>query len=203
MVVDIKPYKNKYKIVLDNDEFFWLYKGDIRKFKIEIDQEITENTYGDIKQLLYERGKERSLYILDKTFKTEKQIKDKLIQGLYPEDVINRILEFLKKYDIINDKRYAAMYIEYKGKTKSKRQISQDLMLKGISKNIISEGFELSNYSDASSLKKVIEKKTKRYNPENQNDLQKLYQYLMGKGYNYSDIKNQLADYLREKSDEF
>ena len=100
-VVRIEPYKNRNKVVLDNEEKFLLYKGDIRKFKLESNQEISKATYNEIKQLLYERGKERALYILDKTFKTEKQIKDKLIQGMYPEDVIKRILEFLKKYDIM------------------------------------------------------------------------------------------------------
>ena len=89
-VVRIEPYKNRNKVVLDNEEKFLLYKGDIRKFKLESNQEISKVTYNEIKQLLYERGKERALYILDKTFKTEKQIKDKLIQGMYPEDVIKR-----------------------------------------------------------------------------------------------------------------
>lgn len=202
-VVRIEPYKNRNKVVLDNEEKFLLYKGDIRKFKLESNQEISKVTYNEIKQLLYERGKERALYILDKTFKTEKQIKDKLIQGIYPEDVIKRILEFLKKYDIINDKRYASMYIEYKGKTRSGRQISQDLMIKGISRDIISESFESTDYSDADSLKKIIDKRAKRYNLDNRKDLQKLYQYLMGKGYKYSDIKNELSEYFEHLESQF
>ena len=193
-VVRIEPYKNRNKVVLDNEEKFLLYKGDIRKFKLESNQEISKVTYNEIKQLLYERGKERALYILDKTFKTEKQIKDKLIQGMYPEDVIKRILEFLKKYDIINDKRYASMYIEYKGKTRSGRGISQD---------IISESFESTDYSDADSLKKIIDKRAKRYNLDDRKDLQKLYQYLMGKGYKYSDIKNELSEYFEHLESQF
>ena len=192
-VVRIEPYKNRNKVVLDNGEKFLLYKGDIRKFKLEINQEISKVTYNEIKQLLYERGKERALYILDKTFKTEKQIKD----------VIKRILEFLKKYDIINDKRYASMYIEYKGKTRSGRQISQDLMIKGISKDIISESFESTDYSDADSLKKIIDKRAKRYNLDDRKNLQKLYQYLMGKGYKYSDIKNELSEYFEHLESQF
>mgnify|MGYP002581957942 CR=1 FL=1 len=195
-VVRIEPYKNRNKVVLDNEEKFLLYKGDIRKFKLESNQEISKVTYNEIKQLLYERGKERALYILDKTFKTEKQIKDKLIQEMYPEDVIKRILEFLKKYDIINDKRYASMYIEYKGKT-------QDLMIKGISQDIISESFESTDYSDADSLKKIIDKRAKRYNLDDRKDLQKLYQYLMGKGYKYSDIKNELSEYFEHLESQF
>ena len=63
-VVRIEPYKNRNKVVLDNGEKFLLYKGDIRKFKLEINQEISKVTYNEIKQLLYERGKERALYIL-------------------------------------------------------------------------------------------------------------------------------------------
>ena len=37
-VVWIEPYKNRNKVVLDNGEKFLLYKGDIRKFKLESDQ---------------------------------------------------------------------------------------------------------------------------------------------------------------------
>ena len=109
----------------------------------------------------------------------------------------------MKKYDIINDKRYASMYIEYKGKTRSGRQISQDLMIKGISKDIISESFESTDYSDADSLKKIIDKRAKRYNLDDRKDLQKLYQYLMGKGYKYSDIKNELSEYFEHLESQF
>ena len=149
-VVRIEPYKNRNKVVLDNGEKFLLYKGDIRKFKLEINQEISKVTYNEI-----------------------------------------------------NDKRYASMYIEYKGKTRSGRQISQDLMIKGISKDIISESFESTDYSDADSLKKIIDKRAKRYNLDDRKDLQKLYQYLMGKGYKYSDIKNELSEYFEHLESQF
>ena len=100
---------------------------------------------------------------------------------MYPEDVIKRILEFLKKYDIINDKRYASMYIEYKGKTRSGRQISQDLMIKGISKDIISESFESTDYSDADSLKKIIDKRAKRYNLDDKEEFAEVVSISNGK----------------------
>ena len=62
-VVRIEPYKNRNKVVLDNGEKFLLYKGDIRKFKLEINQEISKVTYNEIKQLLYERWKRKSFII--------------------------------------------------------------------------------------------------------------------------------------------
>ena len=39
------------------------------------------------------------------------------------------------------------------------------------------------------------------YKPRN--DLQKLYQYLMGKGYKYSDIKNELSEYFEHLESQF
>ena len=202
-VVRIEPYKNRNKVVLDNEEKFLLYKGDIRKFKLESNQEISKVTYNEIKQLLYERGKERALYILDKTFKTEKQIKDKLIQGMYPEDVIKRILEFLKKYDIINDKRYAMLYLDYKKSVYSKRKIIQDLYTKGISKELIDEAFMESDFSEDDSISSVLKKRAKRYDLSDSKDLQKLYRYLVGKGYSFSMVKKAVDNYILEQKNSF
>ena len=43
----------------------------------------------------------------------------------------------------------------------------------------------------------------KRYNLDDRKDLQKLYQYLMGKGYKYSDIKNELSEYFEHLESQF
>ena len=53
------------------------------------------------------------------------------------------------------------------------------------------------------SLKKIIDKRAKRYNLDDRKDLQKLYQYLMGKGYKYSDIKNELSEYFEHLESQF
>ena len=76
-----------------------------------------------IYEVLYKRARERALYMLDDSYKTKKQIVDKLVLGKYPENIINKVIEYLEEYDMINDFRYAMLYIEYKSESKSKIQI--------------------------------------------------------------------------------
>lgn len=195
-IIQIEPFKNKYKVTLDDETSFLLYKGDIKSFNLEIGAELDTEKHNQLMDLLYKRAKERALYILDKTPKTQKQIKDKLSQGLYPDEIVDRVIVFLNKYDILNDYRYASTYIEYKSLSKSKKQIMQDLMVKGIDKDTIAVALEDSEYSDAKSLKNLINKKVEKYDLSDKKGLQKLYQYLLGKGYSYSDVKAELSDYL-------
>lgn len=195
-IIQIEPFKNKYKVTLDDETSFLLYKGDIKSFNLEIGAELDTEKHNQLMDLLYKRAKERALYILDKMPKTQKQIKDKLSQGLYPDEIVDRVIVFLNKYDILNDYRYASTYIEYKSLSKSKKQIMQDLMVKGIDKDTITVALEDSEYSDAKSLKNLINKKVEKYDLSDKKGLQKLYQYLLGKGYSYSDVQAELSYYL-------
>lgn len=197
LVLQIEACNNKYKIILDNEISFLLYKSDIKAYGLEEGAEINEEKYNELMDMLYKRAKERALYILDKTPKTQKQIRDKLVMGLYPDVIIEKVILFLNKYDILNDYLYASMYIEYKSLSKSKKQIMQDLMLKGISKNTIIDALENSGYSDRNSLKNLIDKKAKKYELNDKSGLKKIYQYLLGKGYSYSDIRYVLSDYIK------
>ncbi len=70
-------------------------------------------------------------------------------------------------------------------------------MTKGIKKDIIDKAFEESDYTDEQSLNKILEKRIKRYNLEEPKELQKLYRYLVGKGYNYNDVKSAVRQYSR------
>lgn len=195
-VVKVIPKGSRMQVTLDNGISFILYKGEIRRYNISENTVIDEKSYNEIWEILYKRARERALYILDDGYKTQKQIYDKLKSGNYPEEIIQSVISYLLEYDLIDDLRYASLYIEYKSESKSKRQIVQDLMTKGIKKDVIDKAFEEGNYTDEYSLNKVLEKRIKRYNLEEQKEVQKLYRYLVGKGYQYSDIKLALSRYL-------
>ena len=55
--------------------------------------------------------------------RTEYQINQKLKEGYYPTSIIERVIAFLKKYDYLNDKRYAVRYRDSYAKTKSCKRI--------------------------------------------------------------------------------
>ena len=79
-VTDIKEYlKNKYKIYL-NDEFaFVLYKGELRSYKIKIGNELNTKDYEEIiNNVLPKRAKLRCMNLLKSRDYTEAQLRKKL-----------------------------------------------------------------------------------------------------------------------------
>lgn len=193
-IIEIKPYKSKFKIRFDSHTEVLLYQKDIKRFHIYEGKEISVEESDEIYELLYKRAKERALFILDNAYKTEKQIRNKLIEGYYPSDIIERVIVFLKEYNMLDDYRYACMYIESGMMTKSRRRIVQDLYLKGISKELTERAFLEMNYSEAQSIQYLIEKKKSKYDLSDSKGIQKLFMYLSSKGYRYDDIKEALSN---------
>lgn len=198
LVTKLEPFGSRVKIYINNDFAFVLYKGEISKYGLKEGQEIPSNTYSVIMNKLFDRGKERALYMLDKSYKTKRYVMDKLKAGLYPESIIDKVVSFLEEINLINDLRYAEMYIDYKRGSKSKKQIVQDLYVKGVDKKLIDQAFEESDFSDTESLKKYIEKRKNKYDLSDRKDIQKFYLYLVSKGYSYGDVKDALRDYIDE-----
>ena len=198
LVTKLEPFGSRVKIYINNDFAFVLYKGEISKYGLKEGQEIPSNTYSVIMNKLFDRGKERALYMLDKSYKTKRYVMDKLKAGLYPESIIDKVVSFLEEINLINDLRYAEMYIDYKRGSKSKKQIVQDLYVKGVDKKLIDQAFEESDFSDTESLKKYIEKRKNKYDLSDRKDIQKFYSYLVSKGYSYGDVKDALKDYIDE-----
>ncbi len=198
LVTKLEPFGSRVKIYINNDFAFVLYKGEISKYGLKEGQEIPSNTYSVIMNKLFDRGKERALYMLDKSYKTKRYVMDKLKAGLYPESIIDKVVSFLEEINLINDLRYAEMYIDYKRGSKSKKQIVQDLYVKGVDKKLIDQAFEESDFTDTESLKKYIEKKNNKYDLSDRKDIQKFYSYLVSKGYSCGDVKDALRDYIDE-----
>ena len=67
---------------------------------MELVQEQVEEIYHEI---LRKRIKERALYLLKAADKTEYEIRTKLRQAFYPEELIDYAVDFLKQYRYIDD----------------------------------------------------------------------------------------------------
>ncbi len=196
-VIGLKENGKKIQVITDQEIKFQLYKGEIKKYHIYEGCTLDGDMLALITELLYKRARERALYILDRSYKTKKQIVDKLKNNMYPDCIIRKVTDYLEEYQLIDDNRFAIMYIDYKSGTRSKKQIVQDLYQKGISREIIEKAFENSGYTDKKSLEKLLEKKISKYDLAQTKDLQKLYCYLVQKGYQYGEIKEAIEKYRK------
>lgn len=187
--------KGRYKIDIDGQFRFVLYKGELHTYHVKEGERISDGFLEEIlSEVLPKRAKLRSMNLLKSREYTEYQIREKLRQGLYPEEAIDEAVEYVKSYRYIDDRRYAKDYIVYYSESRSRGRIEQDLFRKGISKELIRTVYEedLSgeNLPDEIPLiEKWLEKKG--YNKENADyqEKQKMGAFLYRKGFTLDNIE--------------
>lgn len=193
--------KKRVKVYIDNEFAFVLYKGELRDYIIKEGQELSEANYQEIMDVvLPKRCKLRAMNLLQKKDYTEKQLHDKLSEGLYPREIIVDAIHYVKAYHYLDDERYARDYIAYHMSIRSKNRIIQDLLGKGISKDIfmpIVEELYVEEDSDVEldQIKKLLIKK--HYDPEltEYKEKQKIMAFLLRKGFQMSDIRRAMDLY--------
>ena len=189
--------KKKYKVLLEGTKniIIALYPSEIRKYNIQEGNFISEEQYRQIEEILYKRGKERALYYLKNSDKTSYQMRSKLKEGLYPENIIEKILSFLNKYGYIDDLQYAIRFVNYNINKNSCLKIKEKLRVKGINKDIIDEAFDsLHEFDDEFDnrdsqielIRKLIKKKIRQ--DMDMNFENKLVMSLVRKGFLYEDV---------------
>lgn len=194
-ITEIKDIGKKCRIIIDDDIVVQLYKGEVRKLGIKADSQFSNESYNEMYNILNKRARERSLFLLKDMDKTEKQIRDKLKLGDYPEDIINNAIEFLKKYGYVDDIRYAKLYISSKQNSKSIKQIELELYKKGVNKENVSKVLLEMDLSNEEALNKLIEKIIKKYDLNDKTQYNKMCRYLLGKGFSYGEIQKALFKY--------
>ncbi len=187
--------KKRIKIFIDGEFAFVLYKGELRDYGIRVGQELSNTNYQDIIDVvLPKRCKLRAMNLLQKKDYTEKQLRDKLSEGLYPTEIVDDAIHYVKAYHYLDDERYARDYITYHMPIRSRNRIIQDLSGKGISKDIfmpIVEELYMEEDSDIEldQIRKLLAKK--HYDPEQADfkEKQKIVAFLVRKGFQMADIK--------------
>ena len=106
-------------------------------------------------------AKLKALSLLNHMDRTEAQLRRKLKEKGYEEEVINQTLEYVKSFGYINDLSYAERYILGKQESKSRKEIYAGLCQKGISREIIQQAMEQSYdaESEEEAILRICEKK--------------------------------------------
>jgi len=204
IVTGIAPVtKQKYKVELDGRPAFVLYKGELARYCIRLEQELTDEHYHEIVYVvLTKRAKKYVMHLLTKMDRTKKELEEKLKRNGYPEQAVNAAIAYVESYGYLNDKQYAINYMQaYEGKL-SKKQICWKLLGKGIDSQTIDSVCEEIKQTDESALiQKYISKKTKNQTGLTNKELKKLADYLYRRGFEGNDIWDALRHYQSDDND--
>jgi len=180
--------KKKRRIYINYDSAFSLYVGEIIKYKIKKDLPIDNEIYDEIvNEVLPKRAKLRAMNLLKDRDFTEHALRGKLKEGYYPEDSIRIAIEYVKSYGYIDDRRYVENYVNFKSVSKSRYQIKNFLLQKGVDKNLISEVcdkyYETSENSERKLIEKLISKRKVDIINITREEKSKLLGYLTRRGF--------------------
>ena len=143
IVTKIEEYdKKRCKIYIDEEFAFLLYKGELSEYEIIQGKNISEDIYVKIVgEVLSKRAKKRCLNLLEKKNYTEYKLREKLKEGLYPSEIEEEAIAYVKSFHYIDEYRYACDYIFYHKDTVTKKKIEEKLRLKGIEQDILHRAF--------------------------------------------------------------
>ena len=203
-VVNINYSKSKevFEVVFEDETRLLLNYNIFEKYKVSVDMDFSEDEILEIKYFSdIERAKSRAInYILGK-LKTKYEVRLKLKENGFAEDVIDEVLDILEKEEYLNDKVYCEIFIEDKKKLNGygKNKIKSLLIQKGISKNIFEDFLDEFEYDEEfdNALKMGIKKLELLSNEEdNFKKKQKIINYLAYRGFGFDVINDVLKEIL-------
>ena len=205
--------KNRVNIYVDNKFFCSLDISQVVDLRIKIGRELDDEEIKAIKKAsdfgkFYARALEYALvrprstkemndYLIRKTLNRKVRVKNRKtgeystrVREGYDPALVPLVLARLEERGYLNDSNFAAAWVENRNVSKgiSGKKLRLELRQKGIDQSVIDAVLDDSSRNDVDELRKVIERKVSKYP-----DQQKLIQYLLRQGFNYSDIVDELS----------
>lgn len=194
--VGIEPVtKTKFRIYLDGQFAFVLYKSELSSCHLKDGEAVTEDQIETIlSEIVLKRAKRKAMSLLQSMDRTESELRDRLLRQDFPEETVDQAVRYVKSFGYVDDRRYAESFILSRKGRKSRREIYAELSGKKIDGEIVDEMMERC-YEESDSgkaLRHLLRKK--HYDPSRASveEKQKLYAYLARKGFSYGEIKKAL-----------
>ena len=186
--------KGKAQVSFDEKEALILYISEIKKLGMEEQMFVSEELYH---RLFYEivgkRAIKRAMHLLEKMDRTEQQLRKKLLEGGYPNELVEEAIAYVKSYHYIDDERYARTFIRLNQDRRSIGRMKMDLFAKGISSDTIDRAInEEYETLPETLIQKLIEKKNFDPDTATRQETAKMYQYLFRNGFSRDEIMHVL-----------
>jgi len=185
---------DRLSIFIDGNYAFSLIEEDVLFFGIKENSEISQKTYDYIiNTVVYIKAQDTALKFLSHKMRTEKEIRKKLSQYEYSEAVTEKVVEFLEKYNYVNDYDYCMAYIRQSQKLNPAGSIAlkQKLRFYGAKSEDIDKAISDSGLDEAAAASRLLEKKLGSMNVDDMDasSKRKLQDFLLRKGYSYDIIR--------------
>lgn len=203
-VTNISYSKSKevFEVVFEDETKLLLNYNIFEKYKVSVDMDFSETEIQEMKYLSdIERAKSRAINYISGKLKTKYEVRLKLKEKDFTEDIIDEVIDILEKEEYLNDRLYCEVFIEDKKQLNGygKNKIKSLLIQKGISKSVFEDFLDEFEYEEEfdNALKMGIKKLSLLSNEEDVfKKKQKLLNYLAYRGFSFDVINDVLREIL-------
>ena len=201
-IEDQKRDPAKSNVYLDGQFAFSLLKQDVLYFRIKVGEELSEDTFQYIQDsLLYIRAQEIALHFIGYKMRTEAEVRRKLEEKEVQPEIRDRVMEFLKKYDYVNDVLYVQKYVQERERLapRGKNLLQLELRQKGVAEKTITAVLAEMELDEADAAVRLLAKKLRHAAlPLDQKQKQKLLAFLMRKGFDFETAKEAISQMMEQ-----
>jgi len=201
-----KKNKNRVSVYFDDSFAFGIDLNIMIKYSLAKNMELEDEFIEEIIKAEEEINVYNyALSVLSRYSKSEKQLKQKMMDKGFDKQFIENAIAKLKLKNYLDDEKYSEMLINNKINIYKygKRRIKEALYEKGIDKSIIEEKInELSDEDELERARILGLKKLKTLKEEDaRKKIVKLSNFLINKGFEYSMVKKAVSQLLNEDVD--
>ena len=179
------------RLFFDEEKYCLLYYNEIRRLGFHEQDEIGQEEFEELNKLLLHRAKLKAMSLLKYQDRTKKELKERLMRAEFPEFITEGAVAYVESFGYINDDAYIRNFIDSRKDKKSRREIYALLRQKGVDMNraeeIMEEMYE--EHSDQEAIRELLRKKHWDFACRDPKEKQKIYGYLVRKGFRYEDIR--------------
>lgn len=189
-----KRNKERVNIFLDGEYAFSL--AAITAAYLKTGQELSEDKIAELKmEDSYEKAKDSVMRLLGYRPRSVAEVRLKLRQKEYPDLVIERVLERFQELELLSDAAFARYWVDQREtfKPRSAMALRQELMQKGVSRELIDEA--IGDLDETAAAYRAAEKKAARWSTLPKDEFKrKVGSFLQRRGFNYSIIRDVVDD---------
>ncbi len=152
----------------------------------------------------YEQGMQKAVRALTARERTERELHQSLKKAGYAEDVIERIVSYLKERRYVDDERYANQLAQSMKSRRSTRRIAQTMQHKGIGRSAMLSALEHVDEGAQEILLQQLAQTYLRKHPDmsTPQERSKAIAHLVRKGFSYDNAREALQNATKTDGEE-
>jgi regulatory protein len=205
IITSIKPQKNfavkpggkRVNVYLDGKFGFGIDLENFVKLDLKVEQVLSEDEVKTIIQKLdFQKISDKLINFATIRPRSEKEIELWLLRKKVQKNYHRDLWDKLRRLELIGDEKFAKWWIGQRlaFRFKSKRELEQELRIKGIKREVVDRILGESNLNDEAMAKSLLAQKAYKWNSlPKQEARQKMTEFLSRKGFGWEVIKKVIA----------